>query len=392
MQIMNFKFSKLLISAFALTISCAHASIPSTQINPPDIKAKTYLLIDANSSKVLAQKNINKKVDPASLTKMMTMYVVDQEIKQGKLKYDDLISISKKAWQAPGSRMFVEVGSKVPVKELIKGIIIQSGNDASIAIAEHIAVTESAFSELMNGYAQILGMNDSHFMNATGLTHEKHYSTANDMAILAKAIINEFPETYKTYSEKSFSYKGIKQYNRNRLLWRNSTVDGIKTGYTDKAGFCLVSSGVLNDMRLISVIMGARTDDGRTNESHKLLSWGFRFFETHKLYDAAEALQNITIWQGKVNTMPIGLESNVFVTIPHGQYKKLNASMSIPNVIKAPIKAGDKIGTYKITSNDEVILERPVIALKAINKGNLWKQFKDKIILSTSTLWDKVTS
>lgn len=386
------KLPKFLISGLIFSISCAHASIPQTQINAPNIKAKTYLLIDANSNKVLAQKNIDKKVDPASLTKMMTMYVVDQELKQGKLNEDDLISISKKAWQAPGSRMFVEVGSKVPVKELIKGIIIQSGNDASIAIAEHIAGTESAFAELMNGYAQILGMNNSHFMNATGLTHEEHYSTANDMAILAKAIIRDFPETYKIYSEKSFSYKGIKQYNRNRLLWRNSTVDGIKTGYTDKAGFCLVSSGVLNDMRLISVILGARTDDGRTNESHKLLSWGFRFFETHKLYNAPESLQDIKIWQGKADLMPIGLDKNIFVTIPQGQYRKLNASLSIPNVIKAPIKAGDTIGSYKITRGEEIILEEPVIALKSIKKGGLWKQFKDKIVLSTNALWEKMKS
>lgn len=371
----------------------AKSSIPRPNIppTPPRLNSNTVLLIDYHSNKVLAEKNIDLKVEPASLTKMMTMYVVDHEIRNHKLKLGDMVTVSKNAWKTPGSRMFLEVGTQVSVEDLIKGIIIQSGNDASVAIAEHIAGSERAFADLMNAYAEILGMKDSHFVNATGLPAENHVTTARDMAILAKALIQEFPESYEIYSHKKFNYHNIEQINRNRLLWRNAMVDGIKTGHTDSAGYCLVASGRNEDgMRLVAVVLGAKDDNMRIQEANKLLKWGFRFYETHRIYQAGKALQQVRVWMGEQQQLDLGLKEDLFITINQGQYEDLKATMSVPKVVKAPAAEGDTVGHYQVELNGEVIVERPLVALKTINKGSLLTRVFDSISLTIHSLIDKI--
>lgn len=393
-------FAKL--SSYVITISLimsttvAFANTSKPIVNPvtipaaPSLSSKAYLLIDHNSDKILAEKNIHEKIEPASLTKIMTMYVIDHEIKNGNLHLNDEIQISNKAWRAQGSRMFLEVGKKVPVAELIKGIIIQSGNDACIAMAEHIAGSESAFADLMNGYAKMLGMNNTNFVNATGLPDENHYTTAYDLALLTKAVIRDFPEEYNIYSQKSFTFNNIEQFNRNRLLWRNNVVDGVKTGFTDNAGYCLVASGKRGDMRLTTIILGSQNDDVRINEANKLLIWGFRFFETHLVHNATQSLQNARIWMGDAKQLSLGLPQDLYVTIPHGQFNKLDITMNIPKVIKAPLQQGSRIGTYKVALQDQVIIEQPIIALDTVKTGGIWNRLKDTAILNIQSLWEKI--
>ncbi len=356
----------------------------------PTIAANAFLLIDYNSGQILAEKNSDLVVEPASLTKMMTMYIVDNELKSGKLKLTDQILISKNAWQAPGSRMFVQVDTTVPVEELIKGVIIQSGNDSSTALAEHIAGSEQTFAELMNGYAQALGMKNSHFVNATGLPDPMHVTTAKDMSILARAIIHNFPHTYQIYSQKEFVYNGIRQYNRNQLLWRNQIVDGIKTGHTDSAGYCLVASGKSKEMRLIAVVMGAGSDKSRTEEANKLLTWGFRFYEANVVQRAGVKFQSAKVLMGKDKTLDIGFADDLIITTPNGSYKNYTAQVKIPIGTKAPIKKGDVIGSYVVQDqNQQVILEQPLVALKDVAKGNIYQRSRDYIKLKVTKLFTK---
>ena len=396
MQLPFISFKSILCLSLWLSLASNAIAVPgkppfpTATPTPPQLSSNSYLLIDYNSDKILAENDANKQVEPASLTKVMTMYVVDHELKNKKIKLEDNVKISKKAWRAQGSRMFLEVGSEVPVEQIIKGIIIQSGNDASIAIAEHIAGSESAFADLMNAYAQMLGMTNTHFVNATGLPHPEHYTSAKDMALLAKALIKEFPESYDIYSEKEFSYNNIRQYNRNRLLWRNNYVDGIKTGHTDSAGHCLVASGTKAGMRLIAVVLGAKNDDVRTNETNKLLTWGFRFYQTKRLYKAGEPLQDIDIWMGDEKNLGVGLEQDLYITIPQGQYDYLNAGFTYPKLIKAPMNKGDALGNLTLTLNDEPLLERPIVALSTIEKGGVWSRFKDYIRLAGLAIWKKM--
>ncbi|VAX02275.1 D-alanyl-D-alanine carboxypeptidase, partial [hydrothermal vent metagenome] len=276
-------FIAVLFMLFLAPVQAA-TLIPAT----PKIKAKGYLLIDFNSGRVLAEKKSGQRMEPASLTKMLSAYVIDHELAKGNISLDDEVRISEKAWRMEGSRMFIEVGKKISVEDLLKGVIIQSGNDATVALAEHVAGSEDAFVSLMNQHAAELGMLDSHFVNSTGLPHKDHYTTPRDLAKLAIALIRDYPTHYAWYSQKEFVYNDIKQYNRNRLLWRNKYVDGIKTGHTESAGYCLVASAERDGMRLISVVLGTRNDETRSSESQKLLTYGFRFFETHRLYKANE--------------------------------------------------------------------------------------------------------
>ncbi|MCF6254444.1 MAG: D-alanyl-D-alanine carboxypeptidase, partial [Thiomicrorhabdus sp.] len=264
--------------------------------SPPSIAAKSFLLIDFNSGHVLAEKNSNQRVEPASLTKIMTGYVVINELKNDNISMDDMVTISHKAWKMPGSKMFIEVGKQVSVRDLIKGMVIQSGNDASVALAEMVAGSEEVFAQLMNKYATSIGMTNTHYVNATGLPHKDHYTSAHDLALLTKALITEFPEEYKWYSEKKFTFNGITQYNRNKLLWQDPTVDGLKTGHTNSAGYCLVASALRDETRLISVVLGATGAEKRVQETQKLLNYGFRFFETHKLYSAEQRLNDAVVW------------------------------------------------------------------------------------------------
>lgn len=358
----------------------------------PPLAAKSYILVDYASDYVISENDADQRVEPASLTKMMTVYVLDQAIKNNKIKADDKITISEKAWRTSGSRMFLDLNSEVPIEELLKGIIIQSGNDASVAIAEHIAGSEATFAEIMNFYAKQLGMNNTHFVNSTGLPDPNHYTTARDMAKLARALIRDFPESYKLYSQKEFMYKNIKQTNRNRLLWKDDWIDGIKTGHTDNAGFCLVASGVKDGMRLISVLMGAKNDAVRTDETNKLLTYGYRFYETRKLYPKGTPIQQAKVWMGKENEVGLGVAEDFYVTIGRGQSDNLKANLTMEKKIKAPIAEGAKLGTLSILLDDKVIAEKPVVAMKAIPAANIFSRMYDHIVLAFLSLWERITS
>jgi D-alanyl-D-alanine carboxypeptidase (penicillin-binding protein 5/6) len=355
----------------------------------PSLSTKAFILVDYDSGKVLLEKNSEQKLEPASLTKIMTMYVVDHEIKEGRLSLNDEITVSKQAWQTMGSRMFLDVNSKVKVSDVIKGIIIQSGNDASVAIAEHIAGSEQAFAHLMNDYAATLGMNNSHFTNATGLPDPDHYTTTQDLATLAMASIKEHPASYTIYSQKSFVYNNIEQNNRNKLLWRNSVVDGIKTGQTDNAGYCLAVSGVKDNTRLIAILLGAKTDEVRTTDANKLLTWGFRFFASHKIYQHDKILETARIWGGSNKTIDIGLSQDVYLSLLKNDINKLTASLNIPKLIKAPLNKGEKIGTYTVKLKEKIIAEYPAITLNAVKKGNLLSRISDQIIMYYNVLFGK---
>ncbi|MCW8996627.1 MAG: serine hydrolase [Psychromonas sp.] len=376
------KISLLLITFF---LSFNVIAIPRVIPNAPAIAAKGYLLIDFDSGKVLAENNSEERLEPASLTKMMTSYIIGQEMKSGNLKATDKVTISKKAWSKnfpDSSKMFIEVGKEVSVAKLNQGIIVQSGNDACVAMAEHIAGSEDAFADLMNSWAQQLGMKNSHFVNSHGLHAEGHYTTAHDMAILAKALITDVPNEYHIYSEKSFTYNGIVQYNRNALLWDKSlNVDGIKTGHTSDAGYSLVASATKDGMRLISVVMGTKSDTARKVESKKLLNWGFRFFETITPYKAGDQLAQERIWMGSQEMIRLGVAVNTPITLPRGQAKNLNADFVIDNKLRAPIKKGDKVGEVHYSISDEPVATYDLIALETVNEGGLFSRLIDYIKL-----------
>lgn len=356
-------------------------STPIIMPTPPDIDAKAYLLIDYDSEQALSEKDAHKRIDPASLTKMMTMYVIDRELSLGKIKLDDKVLISEKAWRTEGSRSFVEVNSQVKVEDLVKGIIVQSGNDASTAMAEHVAGSEEAFTELMNYYAKIIGMKDTHFANATGLPNSETYTTAYDLAKLSKSIIRDYPQSYHLYSQKWFSFNGIKQNNRNKLLWKDPSVDGIKTGVTDSAGYCLAASAKRDNMRLIAVVMGTKSENERANQTHRLLSYGFRFFETHKVYDANTSLTNARVWMGKNREVPLGLKEDLYVTIPQGQYSNIDASMTIKSHVTAPILGDAKLGKLSVKLGDKPLLERELYALNKVEEGGFFAKLTDYVKL-----------
>ncbi|MES9941250.1 MAG: D-alanyl-D-alanine carboxypeptidase family protein [Candidatus Thiodiazotropha sp. 6PLUC2] len=348
---------------------------------PPEVSATGYLLVDFHSGKILAERNSDKRLEPASLTKIMTAYTIFRELQQGNINLEDTVLVSEKAWRTPGSRMFIEVGKRVKMLDLIKGMIIQSGNDACVALAEHIAGSESTFAELMNNHAQRLGMVDTHFMNSTGLPHKNHYTTAADISKVARATIHEFPEYYQWYKEKSFLFNNIEQHNRNKLLWRDSSVDGMKTGHTEGAGYCLVASAMKENMRLVSVIMGTKSEEARAQASQSLLNYGFRFYETHQLYAAGEALNRVRIWKGARDKLPLGLSEDLNVTIPRHQYKNLDANLEIEPKIMAPVQEGQSLGKVMVTLNGEPVTSATLIALKTIPEGNLWQQIKDSALL-----------
>lgn len=378
------RYSLLICLLFTgFSVYAAPFVVPSV----PRIAAKGYLLIDYHSGKVIAEQNADERMEPASLTKMLTAYIVSQEIKDGNLKFDTPVTISEKAWRMPGSRMFVEVGKKVPVEQLLKGVIVQSGNDATVALAEHIAGNEDTFASLMNQYAAKLGMTHSHFMNSTGLPHKNHYTTPRDLATLAAALIRDFPEDYNWYSIKQFKYNGISQYNRNKLLWHNQYVDGIKTGHTESAGYCLVASAKRDDMRLISVVLGTKSEHAREQESQKLLNYGFRFFETQKLYSANDPLATAHIWKGQQDKLQLGLQNDLYVTVPRGQYKHLKSSINYAAAIQAPATMGQTFGNLQVKLQDKVIVESPLVALQDVQQGGWWKRLIDSIKLFFADLF-----
>jgi len=351
----------------------------AASISAPEIKASSYLLVDFHSGVELAEKNSDKQIEPASITKLMTAYVIYKELAKGNISVDDKVLISKKAWKMEGSRMFVEAGKKVALSRMLRGLVVQSGNDAAVALAEHIAGSETAFVSMMNEQATTLGMRSSQFQNSTGWPATNHYTTARDIVILTRALINDFPEHYKLHALKEYTYNGIKQYNRNKLLWRDDTVDGVKTGHTESAGYCLVSSALRNDMRLISVILGAETEKARADYSQELLEFGFRLFETHKLYDKGSVLADARVWKGTKNTVPAGIVDDFYVTVQKGHYKQLKGLMELNSLLDAPVKRGDVVGTAIIKDGDEIVHEVTLLALDAVDAGGFWTKVTDSV-------------
>ncbi len=375
-----FLFSCLILVTLSAALHAAR--IPSA----PKLDAAGYLLVDMHSDQVLAEKNADQRLEPASLTKIMTAHVVFQELQQGALNLSDQVIVSEKAWKTPGSRMFIEVNTKVSVEDLLRGLVIQSGNDAAVALAEHIAGSEQAFANMMNEKAFQLGMNDSHFMNSTGLPDANHYTTPRDIIKATKAMIHRFPAYYSLYSEKEFTYNNIRQYNRNNLLWRDNSVDGVKTGHTEAAGYCLVASAKRESMRLISVVMGARSEKTRLQETQSLLNYGFRFYETHRLYEGRRALVSARVWQGEKENLSLGLAEDLYVTIPRGQYNKLQARSQLNPENVAPIIQGQPLGDMLVELDGEAISQVPLIALDDMPEGGLWRKFVDMILIN---LWSK---
>lgn len=382
------KFVKsILVSSVALSATFAQSAFASPVVVPdaPQIAAKGYVLMDYHSGKVLAEKEMNTKLSPASLTKMMTSYVIGQELARGNISEDDDVTISKNAWARnfpDSSKMFIEVGTTVKVRDLNRGIIIQSGNDACVAMAEHIAGSEDAFVDLMNAWANTLGMKNSHFANVHGLDNSELYSTPYDMALLGKALIRDVPDEYRVYSEKKFTYNGITQYNRNGLLWDKSmNVDGIKTGHTSNAGYSLVSSATEGQMRLVAVVMGTKDANARKSESKKLLSYGFRFFETVAPHKAGETFVEEKVWMGNKDTVALGLDQDTYVTLPRGEAKNLKASFVLEKELEAPINKGDVVGKLYYQIDGEDIAEYPLMALETVEQGSLFSRLWDYIVL-----------
>jgi D-alanyl-D-alanine carboxypeptidase (penicillin-binding protein 5/6) len=366
-------FRTLLLALFL--ISNVQAVVPEA----PEINASGYLLMEMHSGKILVEKNADQRLEPASLTKIMTAHVVFEEIAKGKLKLNDMVHISEKAWKTEGSRMFVKVNSDVSVEDLLRGLIIQSGNDSAVALAEHIAGSEDAFAGLMNAHAAQLGMTSTNFVNSTGLPHPDHFTTPSDIVKVTVATIRDYPDFYPMYAEKQFTYNEIKQYNRNNLLWRNNAVDGVKTGHTEAAGFCLVSSAKYDQMRLIAVVMGTESAKARIKESQALLAFGSRFYETHRLYEAGQKLTENRVWFGDQKTLALGIGEDVYVTIPRRDYDNLKPTLEVKAKLEAPITKGDSLGNVTVMLGNDVVTTRPLVALAQVEKGSLWRRFLDFI-------------
>lgn len=375
-------FLWLMLCALPLSPATAQPSIPA----PPELAAKGYLLIDFNSGKTLIEQNADERLEPASLTKIMTAYVVFRELAGGKIKLTDQVMISEKAWRTGGSKMFVEVGKQVGLEDLLKGMMIQSGNDASVALAEHAAGSVDAFANLMNDHARRLGMADSHFTNPNGLPDPDLYTTARDMARVTLALIKEFPDYYAWYKNQDFTYNNITQQNRNPLLARDASADGVKTGYTKAAGYCLVGSAKREDMRLISVVMGSATPKARAEASLALLNYGFRFYESHRLYPANQPIESIRVWYGNLDNLPVGPATDVFATIPRGAYDKLGARLEKTSDFIAPIAQGEQVGDIVVALGDTEMTRVPLVALQEVAEGNLWRKFVDSILKLVDSL------
>ncbi len=380
--------SVVVLGLFAIV--CSISSLASQIIipAPPQLTAKAYLLVDADTGKILMEHNADDAVAPASLTKMMTSYIVSEEILAGRLNETDLVRVSDNAWRkggaiTDGSTMYLEARSEVPVIDLMRGVIIQSGNDASIALAEHVAGSEDAFADVMNQQAQLLGMTNTYYVNSSGLPAEGHLTTARDLSLLAKAVINDHPEHYDIYAEKYFKHNGINQPNRNKLLFHNKYVDGLKTGHTNEAGYCLVASEKRNGMRLISVVMGTRTEDIRAKESQRMLAYGFRYYSTHKLYSANQALDQLSqrVWGGMEQQVELALAEDIIATIPRGSRKNLVVETQIDSVIKAPLSQGQELGKLIVSLDGEVVAEQGLVAASAIEEAGFIARIWDNLML-----------
>ena len=372
------KTTFLIITGIILPIlSSASSLVPP----PPQIKATSYILLDAQTNKVIVEYEADERNPPASLTKIMTTYLVEQMIQRGVVERSEQVPVSIKAWKAEGSKMFIREGTEVDLMDLLRGVVIQSGNDASIALAEFVAGDEASFAQMMNDQAEKLGMLNSNFVNSTGLPDEGHYSSARDMALLTKDMIKRFPEHYQLYSERSFKFNNIEQPNRNRLLRYDRSVDGVKTGYTKAAGYCLVASAERNGMRLISVVMGTENDDSRVRESQKLLTYGFRNFETSTIYEESEIVKSAPLFYGMEEVISLGVSENVSVTIPRGSYEKLEAQIKVPKIIEAPVRKGDVLGELLLMMDEEAIYRTSVISLENYEQAGFFSRFSDYLEL-----------
>ena len=367
--------------AALLGAGLANAPQPRPTPAPPLLGAKSYLVVDAKTGKELATLDADKRLPPASLTKIMTAYVVFRSLRDNQIGLQDEVTISEKAWRMEGSRMFVEVGKRVSVEQLLLGLIVQSGNDASVALAEYVAGSESVFSELMNQHAQQLGMLSTNFVNATGWPDENHYTTARDLATLARAMIKEFPEYYKWHAVKEFTFNDIRQPNRNKLLWRDPSVDGLKTGHTEEAGYCLVASAERDGMRVVSVVMGAASEKSRADGSQALINYSFRFFETRPLFKANEKVTTARIWKSATESSDLGVLEDLYITIPRGSFDRLESTIDMPAAIEAPIAAGQSVATLKISLDGAEIVNAPLRALTDNPIGSIWQRVRDSASL-----------
>lgn len=374
-------FARRLLTLLGLFVCLSAAQAATPVPSPPSIAGDSHILLDFRTGRVLAENNADKRVDPASITKIMTGYVVFKQLETGSIALNDMVTISEKAWRAPGSRMFIEVGKQISVENLLKGMIIQSGNDASIALAEYVAGTEDAFADLMNRYAEQLDMQSSHFVNATGLPAEEHKVTARDIAKLARAMIAEFPDYYAWYSQHEFTWNAIKQSNRNLLLYRDERVDGIKTGHTEDAGYCLAASAVEGDMRLVSVVMGTDSDRARADASQALLNYGFRFFETHKLYSAGTELTRTKVWKGATDDVGLAPGEDIFVTIARGRYDKLEAVMDIQEQLVAPLADDQVVGVVRVSLDGNELARAPLTPVAPVAEGSFFRRAVDAIMM-----------
>jgi len=380
---MAFKMmTRILFLALSLTLLAGQTSAQSVLIpSPPQIAGSSWVLMDPLSGRIIMENNSDERLPPASLTKMMTAYIVERELDEGRIAMDEQVPISVKAWRTGGSRTFVQEGTEASVEDLLKGVVIQSGNDASVALAEYIAGSESAFVDIMNQQAQLMGMNNTRFQNVTGLPADDHYSTANDLAILAQAIIQDYPENYPLYAQKHFTYNNIRQPNRNTLLWRDDSVDGLKTGHTEEAGYCLVASAKRDDTRLIATVMGTSSANARAQEVQKMLNYGFRYYQSEPLFRAGQELMEARVWGGENDQVSVGMSDDVYVTIPRGSRDSLESVVDLDSVIKAPINAGDELGRVKVTQDGETLVDAPVLALTDVPEGGLFKRLWDAITL-----------
>jgi D-alanyl-D-alanine carboxypeptidase (penicillin-binding protein 5/6) len=373
----------LLLCGLLLAGLCHAASIVPA---PPQVAASAYLLVDATSGAVLVEHNADQRLAPASLTKLMTSYVLAHELNQGTVSNDDQVLISDNAWaQNPvfegSSLMWIETGTRVSLLDLHRGVVVSSGNDASVAIAEHLAGSEDAFADVMNGHAAELGMTGTHYVNSHGLPHPEHYTTARDLALLSEAFITRFPAEYELYRERSYTYNNIRQFNRNTLMADDPSVDGLKTGHTEEAGYCLVASAQRDGMRLISVVMGTRSKTARKNESRKLLNYGFRFFETRELYEAGQELTSARLWKGVQDQVRLGVAEPVVLTLPRGRDDDLETDLEVPDALTAPVVDGHALGMMRVRLDGEELLSVPLVALEAVSEAGFLARMWDSIVL-----------
>ncbi|MCC9000433.1 MAG: D-alanyl-D-alanine carboxypeptidase [Candidatus Contendobacter sp.] len=355
---------------------------------PPQVPVRGYILMDHQSGNILADLKSDERMEPASITKLMTAYVIYKALKTGKIHLNDQVTISEKAWRTQGSKMFIKIGSQVSVEDLLMGMVVQSGNDATVALAEHVAGSEETFAKLMNQEAERLGMKNSHFTNAPGLPDPNHYMSARDIAILTRALIQDFPDQYPRYSVRSFKYNNIEQQNRNRLLLTDASVDGVKTGHTESAGYCLVSSAKRNDTRLIGVVLGAAKEKERFQASQALLNYGFSFFESRKLHDANTPIVMARIWKGQANQLPLGVTQPLYVTVPKGQAPQVSTTTTVQPTIIAPAQKDQPFGEIVVKLGDQEVSKTPLVALQDVPESGWFGRMIDSILLFFHSLFN----